>query len=160
VVSCYLVKGGDGSHFQRRGHKLISKHGLLNIYSFYVWHGHCRGVDSTPLFGLVSVRKWEGCLCTYYLCTQLLYWSSVYSTEYSTQSGNGYTFRWTFHHERKISPGWWGWWVARPPPLSKSTITYKVVVYPATAETADTLSLFLLGERTCDKFTGILRTQR
>ncbi len=64
-----VERGWQRGQFQRRGHK----NDLLDIYSFYVSLGHCRGVDSTPLFGLVSVRKWAGCLCKYYLCTQLLY---------------------------------------------------------------------------------------
>ncbi len=51
-----------------------------------------------------------------------------------------------FHHDGKISPGWWGWGVptAHPPPFTLSTITHKVVVVYAPAERADTLPLFLL----------------
>ncbi len=39
------------------------------------------------------------------------------------------TFWRTFHHDGKISPAWWGWGGARPPSLTPSTITSKVVVY-------------------------------
>ncbi len=55
------------------------------------------------------------------------------------------TFRRTFHHDGKISPGWCGWGGARPPPFTISTITYKVVAYPP-AERAKTPPppLFLL----------------
>jgi hypothetical protein len=53
------------------------------------------------------------------------------------------TFWRTFHHGGKISPAWCGRGVARPPPFTISTITYKVVVYAPT-ERADILPLFLL----------------
>jgi hypothetical protein len=48
----------------------------------------------------------------------------------------------TFHHEGKICPGLrvGG---ARPPPFTRSTITYKIAVC-SPAERADTLPLFLL----------------
>jgi hypothetical protein len=49
----------------------------------------------------------------------------------------------TFHHDGKISPGWWEVGDARPPSFTISTIAYRVVVY-APAERADTLHLFLL----------------
>ncbi len=52
------------------------------------------------------------------------------------------TFWRTFHHDGKISPGWWGVWGARSPPFTTSSITYKVVAY-APDEMADTLPLFL-----------------
>ncbi len=39
----------------------------------------------------------------------------------------------------KISPGWWGWGGARPPPFTTFTITSKVAVYTP-AEWADTLT--------------------
>ncbi len=54
------------------------------------------------------------------------------------------TFWRKFHHEGKISPGWWGW-DARPLPFTIFTITYithAVVVY-APAERADSLPQFL-----------------
>jgi hypothetical protein len=35
----------------------------------------------------------------------------------------------TFHHDGKISPGWWEGGGARPTPYTISTITYKAVVY-------------------------------
>jgi hypothetical protein len=45
----------------------------------------------------------------------------------------------TFHHDGKISPGWWVWaGGARSPPFPIFTITYKVAVY-APAEWADIL---------------------
>jgi hypothetical protein len=54
------------------------------------------------------------------------------------------TFLLTFHHDGKISLGWWGWGgVHAHPPFSISTINYKVVLYTP-AERADTLPLFLL----------------
>ncbi len=49
----------------------------------------------------------------------------------------------TFHHDGKISPGWWGCGGARPPPFILFTISYKVAVY-APAERADTPALFHL----------------
>jgi hypothetical protein len=53
------------------------------------------------------------------------------------------TFWRTFHHDGKINPGLVSVGGARPPPLTLSTITYKVIVY-APAERADTLTLILL----------------
>ncbi len=40
------------------------------------------------------------------------------------------TFWHKFHHEGKISPGWWGGGgCARPPSITISTISYKAVMY-------------------------------
>ncbi len=48
----------------------------------------------------------------------------------------------TFHHDGKISPGCVKVRVARPPPCTLVTITYKVAVY-APAERADALTLLI-----------------
>ncbi len=49
-----------------------------------------------------------------------------------------------FHHDGKISPGWWEWrGGALPPPFTIVAITYNVAVY-APAERADTLPPFHL----------------
>ncbi len=47
----------------------------------------------------------------------------------------------TFHHDEKISPGWWGW--CTPTRFLLFTIAYKVAVY-APVERPDTLPLFHL----------------
>ncbi len=58
-----------------------------------------------------------------------------------------------FNHECKISPGWQGWGVARPPLFITATITSKVALY-VPAEWADLFHKYVLCGQWC-KVLGI-----
>ncbi len=59
-------------------------------------------------------------------------WQRVWLFPQSTHRVAMADFCRTFHRDGKISPGWWEWGVARLPPFTLFTITYKVSVYRST----------------------------
>jgi hypothetical protein len=74
-------------------------------------------------------------------CNFFLPWFTISITDY-TQSGNCYFLAYiSIMMEKSAQPGKDGG--ARPPPITISTITYKIVVFTP-AERADTLPLYLL----------------
>ncbi len=101
------------------------------------WPGVCEETDVTNIKQLTPPpTKLTFLPCIYRYTT-----TCDAPTEY-TKSGNDHFWH-TFHHDGKMSSGLRGWGGARPSPFTKSTITYKVVVY-ALPERAHTLPPFLL----------------